>query len=588
MRSLIAIAAVVAGLVAGVAPAAAATLTQKPGAAGCIGEAPCTVGVETFDAHSVAISPNGRQAYALSRFNGALTVFDRASDGTLTQKRGTAGCISSRAAILLPGFCVQGTAMQGAWSLAISPNGRNLYVASFLSSAVAVFDRASNGTLTQKPGAAGCISDSPTAPCADGTGLAGAQAVTVSADSVYVGASGSGAIAVFDRASNGALTQKRGLGACVSETGSGPCADGRALTGTRALGASGDGNSVYAISADGAAAFDRADDGRLTQKAGKTGCVSATVAACAPGRAMSGPTAIAVSPDGSSVYVTANASSAVAVFDRRAGGALIQKPGAAGCISSRTTDAACAIGSGLAEATAVAVGPDGASVHVASLSMFYDFGFFEGPGSIANFDRSDDGTLKQPAGAAGCVSDGGTSDPCSDGNRTLRGAASLALSPDGRNAYLATSSGLAIFDRGASRPATRPLLRGLALAPARFRASARGASLVARGGTRLSFRVSEPASVRFTVARVVSGRRAGGRCVPVRRANRAATRCDRYRPVPGSFLSLVSAGAHAMRFSGRVANRRLAAGRYRLRGVASDGVGNRSRAAVARFAITKG
>jgi hypothetical protein len=42
-----------------------------------------------------------------------------------------------------------------------------------------------------------------------------------------------------------------------------------------------------------------------------------------------------------------------------------------------------------------------------------------------------------------------------------------------------------------------------------------------------------------------------------------------------------------MRFSGRVGNRRLAVGRYRLRGVAGDGAGNRSRAAVARFEIRR-
>ena len=48
-RPLLALGAVLCGLGgAGAAPAAAETLTQKPLPAGCIGEAPCTVGVETY------------------------------------------------------------------------------------------------------------------------------------------------------------------------------------------------------------------------------------------------------------------------------------------------------------------------------------------------------------------------------------------------------------------------------------------------------------------------------------------------------------------------------------------------------------
>ena len=237
-RRLLALSAVLCGLAgAGAAPAAAETLTQKPLPAGCIGEAPCTVGVETFMTQSVAVSPDGRHAYAVAPFNGALTIFDRLADGTLRQKPGIPGCFSSRAAELLPGFCAPVTAIQGAFSVAVSPDGRNVYVASLLSSAVAVFDRAADGALTQKPGSAGCISDSGAAPCADGVGLGGARAVTISPDgaSVYVAAEESGAIAVFDRAADGALTQKAGLDGCVSESGSGPCADGRALTGAHGL-----------------------------------------------------------------------------------------------------------------------------------------------------------------------------------------------------------------------------------------------------------------------------------------------------------------------------------------------------------------
>ena len=66
-RPLLALSTVLCVLAgAGAAPAAAETLTQKPLPAGCIGEAPCMVGVETFMAQSVAVSPDGRHAYVVA------------------------------------------------------------------------------------------------------------------------------------------------------------------------------------------------------------------------------------------------------------------------------------------------------------------------------------------------------------------------------------------------------------------------------------------------------------------------------------------------------------------------------------------
>ena len=99
-----------------------------------------------------------------------MAVFDRAADGTLTQKPGTAGCISDTGA----GPCVDGTALDAAARVAVSPDGESVYVASFVSDAVAVFDRAADGTLTQKPGTAGCISETGLGRCVDGAALDGA------------------------------------------------------------------------------------------------------------------------------------------------------------------------------------------------------------------------------------------------------------------------------------------------------------------------------------------------------------------------------------------------------------------------------
>ncbi len=355
------------------------TLTQKPGTAGCVsddGSGPCADGTALDSPASVTVSPDGRSAYAASAASGAVAVFDRAADGTLTQKPGTAGCISETGA----GGCADGRALAFAVSVTVTPDGRSAYAASLVSGAVAVFDRAADGTLAQKPGTAGCISDTGAGPCADGSALDAANSVTVSPDgrSAYAASPGSDAVAVFDRAPDGTLAQKPGAAGCISETGAGGCADGRALDGAFSVTVGPDGNSAYVSSraSDAVAVFDRAPTGTLTQKPGTAGCNSDTGAGgCADGTALDGVVSVMVSPDGRSAYVSSNVSQAVAVFDRAANGTLAQKTGTAGCISD-TGAGGCADGRALVGARSVTVSPDGRSAYVASDA-----------GAVAVFDR---------------------------------------------------------------------------------------------------------------------------------------------------------------------------------------------------------
>jgi hypothetical protein len=101
----------------------------------------------------------------------------------------------------------------------------------------------------------------------------------------------------------------------------------------------------------------------------------------------------------------------------------------------------------------------------------------------------------------------------------------------------------------------------------------------------VTYRLSEPASARFTVQRARPGRRSGKRCAKPRRSNRGGKRCTRWVRVRGSFTHAGQAGSNSFRFTGRVGGRKLRLGRHRLVLVATDAAGNRSAAVRATFRI---
>ena len=83
---------------------------------------------------------------------GVMAADAGAAVGDLAQKPGGAGCLSAI------GVCSPAVALDGAWAVTVSADAKSAYVASHESDAVAVLDRAADGALTQKPGTAGCIS----------------------------------------------------------------------------------------------------------------------------------------------------------------------------------------------------------------------------------------------------------------------------------------------------------------------------------------------------------------------------------------------------------------------------------------------
>ncbi|HVH26673.1 MAG TPA: beta-propeller fold lactonase family protein, partial [Vicinamibacterales bacterium] len=198
------------------------------------------------------MSPDGLHVFVASQDNNAVAAFARnTTTGALTQLSGTAGCVSEDGT---GGTCADGRGLVGPIHVTVSPDGSHVYVVSRDSHSVAVFARNTNtGALTQLSGAAGCVSEDGTGgTCADGKGLGQAVFLEVSSDgkNVYVASQVSNAVAVFARnRTTGALRQLSGAAGCVSEDGTaGTCTDGKGLNGAIGVTVSPDGQYVYAVS----------------------------------------------------------------------------------------------------------------------------------------------------------------------------------------------------------------------------------------------------------------------------------------------------------------------------------------------------
>jgi hypothetical protein len=117
---------------------------------------------------------------------------------------------------------------------------------------------------------------------------------------------------------------------------------------------------------------------------------------------------------------------------------------------------------------------------------------------------------------------------------------------------------------------TRPVLSGLTVRPYKK-----------KRGARVRFRLSEAATVSFTIRKHVRGRRdKTGRCLSKRKRGR---RCTKYVNLPGSFRRAGRSGANSFRYNGRLNGKALRRGSYQLVAVPRDRAGNRGRRASARF-----
>jgi 6-phosphogluconolactonase (cycloisomerase 2 family) len=398
--------------------------------------------VENHRSHRFA-RPSVAAALALSLLLGSASA-GRAQAGRLTQLPRPDACTAATADGI---NCRVGVGIDGAFDLEVSPDGLNVYVASYGSSSVAVFVRDfATGALTQLAGTAGCIADDGDGvTCADAEGLFGASGVAVSPDGlyVYVASTVSGSLTTFARDPfTGALTQLPGADGCIAQDGGGgsPCADatGPIAPGTVLL--SPDGLNVYTAAVNGNAVGVFARDpatGVLTQFPAPLGCIAedGDGVTCTDGIALDGPRALAISKNGKHVYVASGDSDAIAVFRRDlATGALTQVAAPGGCIAENGDGITCTDAVGLDGANSVVVGKNGKHVYVASITSDAVTAFVRDPMS---------GALTQLPAPDGCYRQSGDGVTCTD-VEGLNAANGIVATRNGRHLYVASASSGAV------------------------------------------------------------------------------------------------------------------------------------------------
>jgi fibronectin-binding autotransporter adhesin len=366
----------------------------------------------------VAVSPDGRSVYVAAIGDDTIVRFKRNRNTGSLQPK---GCIGNTGTSGCPRTA---TGLDGAHSVVVSADGRSVYVAAAEFGSVVRLKR-NRKTGALKPG--GCIDDAaPPDVCArDAHGLDGANDVAVSRDGKSVYAGTTGAVVRFTRKPRTGALRPRG---CVADNDTGPGACAQSTNGlyfVYGVAVSPDGRSVYA------AAY---EDDALVRFARNTktgalkprGCVDDNDDGpdqCAQSMdGLEGAISLDVSPDGKSVYVAASSDDAVARLKRnRETGAL----NPAGCTDDDDTgpDSCASTSPGLAGATSVAVTRDGRSVYVAARD----------DDAVAHLRRSrETGALT----TAGCVDDNDSGpDGCDRDADGLNYLQALAPSPDSRSVY---------------------------------------------------------------------------------------------------------------------------------------------------------
>lgn len=419
--------------------------------------APCAAAPGLTKAYREALSPDGKELYVVVTGGGgddpAVLVFDRdPATGKLTRRANAGGCVTQSGS---SGGCGQASQLSNPQDIVVSPDGANVYVSDAGTNSVIELARAADGALSATPA---CLGNGTGCTLVTGMGVAHALGITPDGRSVYLrtdGGTGQGTLLVFDRAANGTLTQKPAPDGCWSEVAQPGCTVGAGLshqswqmaaTNTNVYATGWNESYYYFTSGCGVicinsvppsgtiAIFGRNADGSLTQAAAPAGCISSNGAS--GGLANSGPApvrcadgsdgldearGVTLSPDGKSLYVAGL--SAIVSYSRGAGGALtetgcLEQPGAGkpGC-----TDV-----TGIGDGYRMAVTPSGTDLIATSVANR----------GVVFLERDPaTGVLSQRTGTKRCLTKDGTAGAC-DTLAPLGGLGDVTVSPDSTFAYL--------------------------------------------------------------------------------------------------------------------------------------------------------
>jgi Ca2+-binding RTX toxin-like protein len=408
-------------------------------------------GTPLFGAAAVAVSPNGASIYVASDAANTIShLFANPAQGQISWD----GCVSADGSggtcVDIPGA---GTPLNGAGDVAVSPNGASVYVAAYYGTVSHLVANPAQGQIAwdgcvSADGSGGACVDIPGA----GRPLNGAFGVAVSPNgaSVYVASQLSGAIShLFADPAQGQIAWD----GCVSSDGSGgTCVDlpgaGTPLNGASGVAVSPNGASVYVASnSPGTIShlFANPAQGQISWDGCVSGDGSGGTCADIPGAGSPLVSAVdvAVSPDGASVYAAGEGSSTIShLFANPAQGQIAWD----GCVSSDGSGGTCVdipgAGTPLNRAAGVAVSPDGRSVYVVSSIS----------GTISHFTVAAGGQIAFQGCLANDASQGCVDLP----GAPLGGTRSVAVSPNGGSVYVTSNNTVTHFFRAALPPAGDP------------------------------------------------------------------------------------------------------------------------------------